>query len=487
MSHRRVSRRALLYATPLAAGAAAMAPGSAAAAATTGPMISPKDPPYGAAGDGVTDDTAAINACLAANRAVDFGGPENTYLITGTLLVAQPSRQALTASGASLKAGAAVNLMRFRNAGHTVTGLVLDGNGQAGGVGLIVEASASNSLVDGCDFLNMGASAVHIGAHYATVRGCTMRHCGVTADVPLGCTIFVSDADFCSILDNRLLECNWGVYFRGSAASPGINGYNCRGNVITCASPAPPAAQGISNRYGRMGRIDGNIITGFADNSIDCWGCSQLTITGNSTLGGKNGVFTGDGPTSNITITGNSFRQPQQSGVRVDSSTDNALVIGVVIAANSVIQPAQGGILVSEGGTAQVSGVNVTDNDVHLAGSGTYGIRMVNAEVSKISGNRIFRPTREAIYLDGVDLVEVVGNTLQDASYTNANVYNALHITNSNRVLVRDNVVYGSAKAAVAITGGTGMTVTGTRWRALTAGGISDQATGTVKSDNVQF
>jgi hypothetical protein len=25
------------------------------------------------------------------------------------------------------------------------------------------------------------------------------------------------------------------------------------------------------------------------------------------------------------------------------------------------------------------------------------------------------------------------------------------------------------------------------RWRALSAGGISDQATGTVKSDNVQF
>jgi hypothetical protein len=45
-----------------------------------------------------------------------------------------------------------------------------------------------------------------------------------------------------------------------------------------------------------------------------------------------------------------------------------------------------------------------------------------------------------------------------------------------------------SATLQDAITGGTGMTVTGgTRWRALSAGGISDQATGTVKSDNVQF
>lgn len=484
MNDHRTSRRALLYTAPLAAGAAVLAPGGAAAAAAAAPAVSPKD--YGAWGDGSHDDTEAINACLAANRAVDFGGPESTYLITGTLLVTQAAPQVLTARGARLTAGAAVNMMRFRNAAHTVTGLVFDGNGQGNGVGLIVEGTAPNSRVDRCEFINVTASGVQVGAHYTTIHGCTMRRCGASAAVPAACTIYVADADFCSVIDNQLLECNWGVYFRGSESTPGITGYNCRGNTITCANPAPAASQGISNRYGRGGRIENNIITGFADNSIDCWGCSQLTIAGNSTLGGKDGVFVGDAPTSNITITGNAFRQPQR-GVRVLSDTSSALVIGVVIAANTVTQPSAGGIQVSEGGTAQVTGINVTDNDVHLAGSGTYGIQMIKAEVSKITGNRIYRPTREAIYLDGVDLVEVAGNILQDASYMNANVYNALHITNSNRVMVRNNVVYGSAKSAVAITGGTGMTVTGTRWRALATGGISDQAIGTVKSDNSQF
>ncbi len=38
---------------------------------------------------------------------------------------------------------------------------------------------------------------------------------------------------------------------------------------------------------------------------------------------------------------------------------------------------------------------------------------MANVTVSKIVENRMLRPTREAVYLDGVDVVEVSRNTLQ--------------------------------------------------------------------------
>ena len=54
-------------------------------------MVSVKDPVYGAVGDGVTDDTAAIQAAITAgpNKTIFF--PEGKYLVTSTLTVTKQS------------------------------------------------------------------------------------------------------------------------------------------------------------------------------------------------------------------------------------------------------------------------------------------------------------------------------------------------------------------------------------------------------------
>ncbi|WP_460915016.1 hypothetical protein [Plantactinospora veratri] len=77
------------------------------------------------------------------------------------------------------------------------------------------------------------------------------------------------------------------------------------------------------------------------------------------------------------------------------------------------------------------------------------------------------------------------GNLLQDASHPEPDTYNAVHVSGSNRVLLRNNTAYGSARRAIEIVGGTGMTVTGTRWRALGTGGVQAPTTGNVLSDNL--
>ncbi|MFF5296560.1 right-handed parallel beta-helix repeat-containing protein [Paractinoplanes globisporus] len=472
-----------------ASGAAAvLASGqpASAAPAVAGSGATPQD--YGAVGDGVADDTAAINQCLAANRAVDFGGPENTYLISDTLYVQQSVPQVLTAAGATIKAGAAVNMMRLKNARHSVRGLAFDGDNQSAGIGIIVEGTTQRCAIEGCSFLNVAACAVSVspGAHYTRIVGCFMDHCGQAASVSQNnfrSSIYVADADSVLVLDNDVLRCNWGIIFRGETD---ISLYNCRGNTVSCISPAPAASQGISNGNGRSGRIENNTILAFADNSIDCHGCTNMTITGNSTSGGKDGVFVGDAPSSSITITGNVFRGPQR-GVRVLTGTDGALVIGVVISANTVSNPTDGGIQVSESGTAQISGITVTDNELNIGDAGTYGIKMTNVEASRVSGNRIHRSSQHAINLTGVDIVDVSDNLIQDAGHPTPSTYDAIYVTGSNRVLARNNIVYGGARYAVNLTGGTGMTVTGTRWRSVSPGGVNNAATGTVQSDNVQF
>lgn len=488
MNARNVSRRAVLYGTPAAVGGALAGAGCTAAAAAPAATrtASPRD--YGAVGDGVADDTAAINACLAANRGVDFGGPESTYRITDTVLVAESSPQTLVAAGATIRAGAPVVLMRLRNAGHTVRGLSFDGGAQPDGTAVVVEATAAGSLVDHCSFTDVAGNAVNVqpGAHRTRIVGCLMRRCGHGGSVtsPFNCTVFIADADFCAVTDNELLECDWGVYFRGDREESGIRHYLCRGNTVTGADPPKPRSQGISNRYGRDSRIDGNVVVGFDDNCIDGWGCQRVTIADNNLSGGRNGVFVGDAPTGGITISGNTIHAPSVGGVRVDSSTGTASVSGVVVTANTIVAPGEYGIQVSDGESARTTGITVADNDLHIDDAAPVGLLVVNVEASRITGNRIYRPRRQGILLRGVDVVQVSGNLLQDCGRSTPDTYDALAIVDSNRVLVRDNVVYGGARYAVDITGGTGMTVTGTRWRAVGTGGVRDRAGGTVSSDN---
>jgi len=73
---------------------------------------------YGAVGDGVTDDSTAINAMLAANR-VAWLTPGKTYAIAAALLI--PSNTTLFAYGATVIRGAAIDNL-LRNAADGTTG-----------------------------------------------------------------------------------------------------------------------------------------------------------------------------------------------------------------------------------------------------------------------------------------------------------------------------------------------------------------------------
>ncbi|MEJ3746202.1 right-handed parallel beta-helix repeat-containing protein [Actinomycetes bacterium KLBMP 9797] len=499
MSVRNPGRRALLYGAPtLAAGAVLLAGSRAEAAAAVAGAASPKD--YGAVGDGVADDAAAIQACLNANRVVDFGGPDNTYLITKPLKVDKTTPQVLIGAGASIKAGAAADMMEFYYAGHSISGVVFDGDNQGNGVAIRIRGSAVGSSVDDCTFVNVAGSGVVVayGANRVRIADCAFRRCGHGTAIPddqvnIRNSVLVA-ADHCSVLDNELIECNWGVYFRAENDS-GISFYTCQGNTITCLTDTIAGTQGISNARGRSGRIQDNLIIGFNDNSIDCWGCTNMTITGNTTSGGKDGVFIGDVHSNSITVTGNVFRGPQR-GVRVvtaGTGYTNQLVAGVTVTGNTVSNPSVCGIYVGETASNQLSGVTIADNDLHIAHAGDYGVQIVNAECCRVTGNRIFRAKKHGIVLTGTDIVDVSNNLIQDASHAEAGTTtppqsDAIHVDGSHRALIRNNMVYGGARYAVNITGGTGMTVTGNRWRAINGGlAIGGGTAGPILADNLQI
>jgi lysophospholipase L1-like esterase/nitrous oxidase accessory protein NosD len=301
----------------------------------------------------------------------------------------------------------------------------------------------------------------------------------------LTAAVDIVDASYCMVLDNNVLECASGVSFRAGNANTGSGWFTCRGNTVTAVGSVPAGTAGIDLRYARGGRVADNSVTGFAGNSVACFGCGDLTIAGNTIHGGENGVFVGGDTSQSITVAGNTLTGPRW-GIQVSTTTPGAFVVGVIVSANTVFAPTEGGVLVSRTGNGQVSGVSVIDNELHIAyARGRYGVKMVNTDCCRVDRNRDYRPIEQAVYLDGVDIVQVTDNTLQDAGHTAANAYDAVYVTNAHRVIARDNLVYGSADYAVRIriTGGTGMTVSGTRWRALDRGGLYSQAT----NNNVYF
>lgn len=111
-------------------------------------VINVRDAPYGAAGDGTTDDTAAIQAALTAAVAGGVGCvvvmPIGTYLVSGTLTIATPSLQFI---------GLGVNrtTIDYIGSGKCLTSSVALDGAQIGGFTLnLRNASAANT--DGIDW-----------------------------------------------------------------------------------------------------------------------------------------------------------------------------------------------------------------------------------------------------------------------------------------------------------------------------------------------
>lgn len=116
-------------------------------------MVSVKD--FGAVGDGVTDDTAAIQAALNASLSVNFGDSSNNYLITSPLTM-QPVGK-IYAEGASIIAGAVMTAALIRASNTKVVGLRIDcGNyPNVAGVAPVVQYGA----LAGMQFLEINSTS----------------------------------------------------------------------------------------------------------------------------------------------------------------------------------------------------------------------------------------------------------------------------------------------------------------------------------------
>jgi hypothetical protein len=91
---------------------------------------------YGAKGDGVSDDTAAITLAIAntpRGKTLYFPTPTSSYLVAGSLNIAQP--MTVLGSSSTVKMNSAdTNLFNVTSSNVTIRGMIMQGADQSGGI-----------------------------------------------------------------------------------------------------------------------------------------------------------------------------------------------------------------------------------------------------------------------------------------------------------------------------------------------------------------
>lgn len=326
-----------------------------------GDYVNVKD--FGAVGDGVTNDSTAINAALAVGGAIYF--PSGNYLIDARLYPVSNSK--IFGDGASTKLklkdnfGTQINMFNLdADTNISFQDLYLDGNlaGQTfigdNGQNLISLLNGSSDIIiDNCFFINSGKDGVYIGggSKNVMVSNCTfdtMRRMGVT--ITSGENIVVQSNIFQNGYDLVGLVSNTGVHFEPNNSSEycydliidnnifkdmfsGVTLFNNKGGATRDIIVSNNTFNTISGQaaclvyYIYNVTINGNSfynngdLAGASDNSnkggaIHLRSASEFTISGNIFKGNKGGTSTiylystGWG-----VITGNTFTHCQKHSI----------------------------------------------------------------------------------------------------------------------------------------------------------------------------
>lgn len=141
---------------------------------------------------GLTDSTSGIVNALATGKAVNFGGSENTYLISSSLTLSP--YQEIFGQNATIKTSSNISMVVMASF-CAVTGLRFEGSGAGltsqrgifidGGVGF---NAVSRTRVSDCGFFNFGGAGYYVtrivNAHEGNIlTGCTFYGCIYGVDV----------------------------------------------------------------------------------------------------------------------------------------------------------------------------------------------------------------------------------------------------------------------------------------------------------------
>jgi polygalacturonase len=365
-------------------------------------IVSVKD--FGAVGDGVADDTAAIQAACTAAKTVTFGSSADNYRITGTIT--------LTSGATLLMQGATVTQATDQtpifNAGSTdnvtITGGRFVGKSEASytnspsSQAICVKAdNATDLLVTENRFENFWYSPlmVSVGGNRVEFSSNTVKGPGAAV---LGVDINRRNTIGCTILGSNVRVSNNDIYdtATGIIIGQGSTEIVVDGNVV----------HDLINEHGIY--VDTGIRRLTISNNV-------IRNTGADGTGMKVQCYDSFGVESQcVAITGNSISNTGGDAIAVINTTGSP--------------------------TLRTVGVTITGNTIQNAGA--YGIDAREVNDCVISGNEITTAASSGIAWRNADNILIIGNVIRSSALTGIR-----DLSSSTNVTVKDNVVRNCATA----------------------------------------
>ena len=383
-------------------------------------IINVKDPPFDAKGDGVTDDTAAIQAAIDA---IVSGGtivfPEGTYKVTADL-DADEDDVTFTSTGlATIKVVGAINGFYVTGARVTIEKLTITGDNSIASFG--VNSSDVNTIVQNCYFSN-----------FETHIKFTAANCSAINNMITQLSLIVGAGDMLSIL---VLN---------------TNGAMIRGNRITLpvyeSGTDYPIGINVGNAYATTkynSVIDNKIYNGF--DSISIRGAYVIVQANTCDKAYEAGILTAPDPSVTIksVINGNILTDCGRYGIVTFADVYDLSITGNMLYNCGTLALGNDSAISINGQDSNTVGrFSVTANIIDGGKVGIWVINNTGYSLEHISlvGNTVANCTSAGMVVTRSDNVAVIGN----------NVYNCttygLHIASaeSTGIVVNGNVLTGS-------------------------------------------
>ncbi|EFL9750050.1 hypothetical protein EO36_000498 [Escherichia coli] len=459
---------------------------------------------FGAYGDGITDDTKAVNNAIASSSNID--GVANTYLVSGNGIQIQHGKTFKNATITESKARNAV-MLRFTGSNSAIENIIFDGSNGLTSRGVIVNAGLSDIHIYKCRATDLKKPFVGVSGDYdnnlfcvrVTIEKCFANNCGNDGTNYDRSTIIFDGVSGCTVKDCYFRSCNWGITFRQPYDYPELTKpyayYNRVDGCYLSGKTGYPYNQGISAQSQKHFSASGNTIEGFLGNAIDNQRCDFSRIENNKLSSRNDGIFFGDLNCKGHVVTGNVITGCAM-GIRVYGAVGdwaNQAMTDITITGNIITDSTVVGIYVYRTEpTNSFASFNITGNIIDNSGTrsltgNTQGILVTGLSGGVVSNNVIRNTRMEGLRFEKSVGVVAVGNFVTGFDYS-ATAQDGVYIdVNSRGVQLRNSTISVSGGSGAAVReAGVNNTVTGTRWNGVTTG-VKSTGTGAVLDDNVGF